>query len=70
MKLTKKELETIEKIFDNAWAKVIYGGNIHSYIKEVEQIKDMTEEEQRKKYPVAWYWLDKWKREDNEEVFQ
>ena len=62
-KLTKEELEIIEKIFDNPWAKDIYGGSEFSYIKEVEKIKDMTEEELREKYPMAYYWVDRWKKE-------
>ena len=62
-KLTLEELSIIGKLFDNEWTEQLYGGNIHSYIKEVEQIKDMTEEELRAKYPTAFYWLDKWKKE-------
>jgi len=60
MKVTKEEREAIEKIFEIPYAEEIYGANIHSYIKEVERIKEMTEEELRREYPTAFYWLDKW----------
>lgn len=59
-KLTLEERKAIEEMFDNEWAEQIYNGNVHSYIKEVEQIKDMTEEELRAKYPTAYYWLAEW----------
>lgn len=59
-KLTAKELQGVQELFDNDWAETIYGGNIHSYIKEFEEIKDMTEAELRAKYPTAFYWFDKW----------
>jgi len=64
MKLTKEELEVIDGIWEQGWAEDIYGSNIHAYIKEVEVIKDMTEEELREKYPIAYYWTDKWKKEE------
>ena len=63
MKATKKQRQIIEDLFDNPWAEDIYGGNIHTYIKEVERINDMTDEELRTRYPTAYYWIDKWRKE-------
>jgi len=63
MKLTREELEAVDRIFENPSAEIIYGGNIHAYVKEVEAIKDMSEEELRAKYPGAYYWIDRWKQE-------
>jgi len=67
MKLTDGEIKKIEELFENPATKALkalYGGNIHTYIKEVERLKDMTEEQLRREYPTSYYWLDKWKKEE------